>query len=627
MNDISSYLVKLFLSVILSLVFLKFNAVKCKAYIGYAETKDWYSANEYCECEYGSNLAVIESSTDDIFVRDAASAADISTSSKIWIGLNDKYNDNTYNEWIDGTSVTYTNWFDGNPDNDGDCTHLWPAANDAWNDRNCYSTDGYPVCDCNLYIGVSSGLSWSDAESHCLSNYGTHLATWRNKQEFECLYQSAYSLTSDLNIWIGLYEYSTNNWIFIENGDEPVYTQWNPGQPSGDEGCGEFENSGGESSLNDHDCKFSLPFICNNRRYIGVEIKMTWQDAQSYCQTNYHTSLATLMTSEQITNARSAATVAGIGTSESFWCGFNDINNEGTWEWQDSTPTNGYDNWSTNEPNNSGGNQNCAQVYSNGEWDDDYCANTRYFVCNYIGIDETISTHNYIGINTEMTFDDAESYCRSTYGTSLATVTSDEENTAVYNEAVSKGIGGSMWIGATDEETDGTWIWNDGNTGNINYYYNNWESDEPNGGTSENCIELRTSLEWNDASCSNNKKFVCNLPYLSIGPYVDSSDRNLRYGGNRGYTAYTCYEYCDNAGYAYFSLQDGDQCFCENDFAHAIRDGPGDCDEDGGSWCNFVYRISVGMFMCFKREIDNKQQKTRYTADCGMSSHHCNPST
>ena len=81
------------------------------------------------------------------------------------------------------------------------------------------------------------------------------------------------------------------------------------------------------------------------------------------------------------------------------------------------------------------------------------------------------------------------------------------------------------------------------------------------------------------------------FPYVAIGPYKDTSDRNMRYGpgnGNGHFTNDTCFLACKD-DYKYFAVQNGGECFCDNDFDHATRDGPDNCGYNGGSWCNFIY--------------------------------------
>ena len=112
---------------------------------------------------------------------------------------------------------------------------------------------------------------------------------------------------------------------------------------------------------------------------------MVWRDAESYCNETYGTHLATIKSSTDNSNVREAATNAGIRTGQRLWFGYNDIESEGTWVWTDGTKHSNYTNWLDGEPNNIGGAQNCAQLWSADQdavWDDSYCTNTRYFVCN-----------------------------------------------------------------------------------------------------------------------------------------------------------------------------------------------------------------------------------------------------
>lgn len=96
--------------------------------------------------------------------------------------------------------------------------------------------------------------------------------------------------------------------------------------------------------------------------------------------------------------------------------------------------------------------------------------------------------------------------------------------------------------------------------------------------------------------------YICLEPnFTAIGPFVDSSDRNLRFGPQTyGFDEISCYFECYE-NFVYFSLQDGDgnqngaQCFCENDLTHATRDGSGNCGVNGGASCNYIYAINPNL--------------------------------
>lgn len=73
------------------------------------------------------------------------------------------------------------------------------------------------------------------------------------------------------------------------------------------------------------------------------------------------------------------------------WIGLSDQVNEGEWKWTDGSLLGGiYSNWGNRNPNNQGGNQNCAGIvrgtigdghFYDAEWNDWNCASAQGYIC------------------------------------------------------------------------------------------------------------------------------------------------------------------------------------------------------------------------------------------------------
>ncbi|XP_071488096.1 C-type mannose receptor 2-like, partial [Diadema antillarum] len=68
--------------------------------------------------------------------------------------------------------------------------------------------------------------------------------------------------------------------------------------------------------------------------------------------------------------------------TNAYWIGFNDLTEEGTWEWTDGTPE-AYTNWNSGEP--SGGTEHCGVLRwsEDGSWNDASCTSTYGYICKY----------------------------------------------------------------------------------------------------------------------------------------------------------------------------------------------------------------------------------------------------
>merc|ERR1711864_68140 len=116
----------------------------------------------------------------------------------------------------------------------------------------------------------------------------------------------------------------------------------------------------------------------------------------------------------------------------------------------------------------------------------------------------TFGNSCYHNSGAAMNWADARRYCLE-IGAYLVEIDTEEEETAllgafnVYDE--------DYWIGLTDQESEGEWIWADLGAPPK---YTAWSAGEPNGGEEENCAVLFDAYEdnhldirplWIDANC------------------------------------------------------------------------------------------------------------------------------
>ncbi|XP_019633508.1 PREDICTED: uncharacterized protein LOC109476932 [Branchiostoma belcheri] len=115
------------------------------------------------------------------------------------------------------------------------------------------------------------------------------------------------------------------------------------------------------------------------------------------------------------------------------------------------------------------------------------------------------------------TYDEAKQTCAADGGL-LAMPKNSAANTYIHN----LGGAGVRWIGLTDTDREGRWVFADGQT-LASSGYTNWNSGEPNdAGRIEDCAELYGSTHgWNDAQCSLAKGFICQLVFTANPQWVD----------------------------------------------------------------------------------------------------------
>ena len=188
---------------------------------------------------------------------------------------------------------------------------------------------------------------------------------------------------------------------------------------------------------------------------------------------------------------------------------------DGDWQWVTGEPFS-FTNWASGEPNDAGGDENYLTLGEDtlGGWND--ADNTPFFngyVAESPKLDGVVfnpqNGHYYQlveanpGVNWYEARDAAATMEHKGIPGHLATVTSAEEDNFLVTN-FSRIRPEYVWLGATDEASEGNWQWITGEPWN----YTNWDSGEPNGGVYENCLDYSdASINWNDESCGRPLNF------------------------------------------------------------------------------------------------------------------------
>ena len=160
--------------------------------------------------------------------------------------------------------------------------------------------------------------------------------------------------------------------------------------PSGNvtEDCMMMQTVGFNGALtfgfDDVPCGIQIPTVCEaygdlhafrDHRYVAVPRAMSWDDADAFC-----VGLGgALMTVESAAEERFAE-FGLLGVYGSYWIGLTDFGMEGDWrDVYGQTPV--FTSWHPGEPNDQGGIEDCAQVWTQGGWNDADCTLPSAFVC------------------------------------------------------------------------------------------------------------------------------------------------------------------------------------------------------------------------------------------------------
>ncbi|MFO0548110.1 MAG: DUF4215 domain-containing protein [Polyangiaceae bacterium] len=153
--------------------------------------------------------------------------------------------------------------------------------------------------------------------------------------------------------------------------------------------------------------------------------------------------------------------------------------------------------------------QNAGEDCDDGnQVDNDGCDSTCMFSClsgsgASAVVADVVTGTCYAAFSSTVSRALAETACQAVSG-HLASITSAAENTLVRTLLPQT----TLYIGATDAATEGTWEWPSGES----FSYSNWSTNEPNNSGDEDCVQLYVDGTWNDVPCTNTYGYVCEVP-------------------------------------------------------------------------------------------------------------------
>ncbi|KAK9971289.1 hypothetical protein ABG768_024663 [Culter alburnus] len=364
-------------------------------------------------------------------------------------------------------------------------------------------------CVQRQYHFINVTKNWTEAQRYCRENY-TDLATVDNMNDMNEV-KSVSDNPHDY-VWIGLQRTGVDKWQW-SSGDPALYLNWGPEQPNGgDEECAVMRNG----QWHDLSCSNRQTFICNNTNtgLVFVNQQKNWRDAQSYCRQN-HIDLVSVRNLNE--NQQLQKFINDSHISDDVWIGLFRV----SWQWSDESDSLFRD-WRSGEPNNAGGNENCAAIIHTPqrEWNDVLCNNQYPFVCHeeaqtnlYNGQEQTSSgssnvLNKLILIKEKMTWSEALRYCRQNH-VDLVSVHSEEIQREVMN-VVKWPSTEAVWLGLRHSCTVGLWFWVSGQT----VCYQNWA---PGNGTGEDCehtvrsgaVQSGGDQRWISRPETDRLNFIC----------------------------------------------------------------------------------------------------------------------
>ena len=434
-----------------------------KCYKSVSTDQKWSECEATC-ANHGAQMLCIEDAATNQWVSD-----NLMTTTDLWLGLTDVEVEGDW-EWRSGCASTYFDWGFGGPNggSSSNCARIVYSVRPQWNDRQC------------------------------------------NAYRYDCACEIEKDLCPDIAY------HQTSREPSNEPSKEP--TRQPTRSPSKDPTDSPVSSSGCSGS-----CPDGSWLAYDGHCFKNMDVSTAWTDCAALCASEGATMLC-------IPDAATNNWVSNNLMSHNcdVWIGITDEEDEGHWEWP-SGCTSSYFHWASYGEPNGGSSSNCARMLygSRPEWGDRYCSVSYDCACQLPlcemsqaptkapskspTLPPTLSPVSesecddgwlaydgncYKMVSHDETFESCDALC-ATEGATMLCIPDAATNAWVGNNLMTSGA--DLWIGLSDEATEGQWEWASG----CSSTYFDWNSGAPGGGTRENCarIQYGSRPKWNDREC------------------------------------------------------------------------------------------------------------------------------
>ncbi|XP_071789139.1 uncharacterized protein [Asterias amurensis] len=416
---------------------------------GFFSTGSFPEARYDCQTNYGADLATISSKDENHFVLGLAQKSfDVS-----WLIMGLHRSNNGGWKWIDGSPVAFTNWANGEPDDDSaGCAEIWPDSQGKWFDVSCTVNSHYvcempklplftteapftkpPYCPTDpdwlfvspycYYVEDSKEKTWYDAEAWC-NTKGGYLASIHDDQE-QILVKGLTPYSYNY-FWIGLKKLDDSNSVdeYRWSDSSPSdFTNWDYGQPNDGLGMQKCVDMADDGLWGDTNCGIEQHFVCKKDYNNKVPIVKpdpppaegncpngwfkidkgcyqingdtsdfkTWDNARTACKANEGGGLASIHNQA----VQSLLTSLMKFSTGNLWTGLsNKVGYYYEYHWSDNSNVD-FQHWASNQPSYPYVDTACGVLVNDpsypGRWDDVDCSEQHGYLC-YKPLDPALPT-------------------------------------------------------------------------------------------------------------------------------------------------------------------------------------------------------------------------------------------